>query len=91
MMTSEQRKLNRIKDFEQAWGKPYLRICDEVMSLLLSVDDLHTAVAIVDLAKAKLSLRLAGDESELRRRTTELVNPVTEFVPRHTTPEKEQA
>jgi hypothetical protein len=53
------------------------------------VDDLRTAIAIVDLAKARFMLRLADDESVVRRRTAELVNPVIEFVPPHIAPEKE--
>jgi hypothetical protein len=88
-MTIEERKFRRMIDFEECWGANHLVLCDEIVRMLLVMDDLHEAIAILDLAKARLNLRVASDDAVIRRLQEEFFNPSIEFVPPHTNPEKE--
>lgn len=90
-MTVEERKTGRLTDFETGWGRHHLELCDEVLNLVVQVDDLREAIAVLDLAKARFNLRATHDESLIRRLHEDVLNPVIEFFPQQLSPQTKTA
>ena len=70
------RKPSDLHAFENEWGRCQIKTCEEILIQLAQLKSIPEAIAVLDLARARLNLLASVDESTIRQLQEAFLNPV---------------